>query len=121
MRPDRVIGLRMNENYENAIKAFPTPLTSSPIDRPQLIYPFMVVEAKREKDAPGFRSVEMQTAFPIRRFLGIQAELQSASQMELDPLVWFWGFQGEDWRLYAAVFDHDSYDKVVRCMFRLLV
>jgi hypothetical protein len=72
------------------------------------MYPFLVLEAKRENGAPGFRSVEAQTAFPIRRFLRIQDELQRASNIELDPLVWFFAFQGEEWRLYSAILDENK-------------
>ena len=67
-----------------------------------ILYPFLVLEAKREDDAPGFRSVERQTAFPLRRFLKIQDALQKAGTKNLDPLVWFFAYQGEIWRFYAG-------------------
>ena len=67
-----------------------------------MLYPFLVLEAKREDDAPGFRSVERQTAFPLRRFLKLQDTLRKASSKSLDPLVWFFAYQGEVWRLYAG-------------------
>ena len=95
----------MNNRYQGYIRSFSVDLSHSPVKKRQLMYPFLVIEAKRENDAPGFRSVEAQTAFPIRRFLRIQDELQRASKIKLDPLVWFFAFQGEEWRLYAAILD----------------
>lgn len=70
------------------------------------------MEAKREDNAPGFRAVEAQTAFPIRRFLKVQNALRRALSKSLDPLVWFFAYQGEGWRLYAGTLE-DS--KVVMC------
>ena len=108
MKPDRVIGLSLNDRYRRYIGSIDVALAHAPTTSEQLIYPFLVLEAKREKDAPGFKSMEIQTAFPIRRFLRIQDELQRACETkpELNPLVWFFSSQGEDWRLYAAVLDN---------------
>jgi hypothetical protein len=108
MKPDRVVGLSMNDRYRRYIGSFSVELSHSPVKKRQLMYPFLVLEAKRENGAPGFRSVEAQTAFPIRRFLRIQDELQRASNIELDPLVWFFAFQGEEWRLYSAILDENK-------------
>ncbi|PMD30617.1 hypothetical protein L207DRAFT_573440 [Hyaloscypha variabilis F] len=109
MKADRVIGLSMNNRYQGYIRSFPVELSHSPvINRRLLMYPFLVLEAKRENDAPGFRYVETQTAFPIRRFLRIQDELQSASGIKFFPLVWFFAFQGEGWRLHAAILDDEK-------------
>lgn len=116
MKPDRVIGLNMNDRYRGYIRSSSVKLTHSPIKGKELIYPFIVLEAKRENDAPGFRYVEAQTAFPIRRFLKIQDELQRASKSKLDPLVWFFAFQGEEWRLHAAILDDKK--MVVRFPFK---
>jgi hypothetical protein len=105
MSPDRVIGLSMTDKYRGYIETFSEDISHRPFKQMELIYPFLVIEAKREKDAPGFRYVESQTAFSIRRFLKIQDELQMASPIKFDPLVWFFGFQGDEWRLYGAVLD----------------
>jgi hypothetical protein len=105
MKPDRVIGLSMNDRYRGYIRSFSVELSHCPVKKRQLMYPFLVLEAKRESDAPGFRYVEAQTAFPLRRFLRIQDELHRASNIKLDPLVWFFAFQGEEWRLHAAILD----------------
>jgi len=105
MAPDRVIGLSINARYRKAVALFPKDFTHCPIEDIKLLYPFLVIEAKREKDAPGFRSIESQTAFPIRRFLKIQDYLRKARYINIDPLVWFFAYQGDDWRLYAATLD----------------
>ena len=111
MRPDRVVGLSMNDRYREYIEACPNSLTHSPFKKMQLLYPFLVVEAKRENDVAGFRSIEAQTAFPIRRFLKMQDDLRKAREMSHDPLVWFFAYQGENWQFYAGTLQGD---KVVR-------
>lgn len=102
MRPDRVVGLRKTERFQRNIASSPAQLNHCPVRDVDMLYPFLVVEAKRENDAPGFRSVERQTAFPLRRFLKLQDALKTASSKNLDPLVWFFAYQGEVWRLYAG-------------------
>jgi hypothetical protein len=74
-----------------------------------LLYPFLLLEAKREKDSDGFQSVEVQTALPIRHALSLQLELHRIArtcgngvEMSDEPLVWFFAYCGEDWRIYAA-------------------
>lgn len=113
MEPDRTVGLSMREKYQRCIRSLPHGLAHCPMrDKEQPLYPFLVIEAKKEQDAPGFRSVEVQTAFPIRRFLMIQHDLRTISQGTLHPLVWFLAFQGEEWRVYAATLDERK--RVVR-------
>lgn len=108
MRPDRVVGFHINNRYREYIASYPTVLTHCPVETMELIYPFLVIEAKKESDAPGFRSVEAQTAFSIRRLLKIQDDLRTTGQNNHDPLVWFFGFQGEVWRLYAGTLDGEK-------------
>lgn len=63
----------------------------------------MVVEAKSEKSESGFHDIEQQTALSIRTCLRIQIDLEMESNQVLDPLVWFFGFRGDEWRLYVAL------------------
>lgn len=105
MKPDKVVGISINSRYQNSIASLDADMMHAPIKGAGLIYPFLVLEAKRELKAPGFRSIELQTAFPVRRFLTMQSELRRVSDDELDPMVWFFAFQGEDWRLYGAVLE----------------
>jgi hypothetical protein len=74
-----------------------------------VFYPFLVLEAKREiGPGPGWSGIEHQTAFPIRDFLLLQKRLRDETGGELQPLVWFFAFRGEEWRLYGAVPDNQT-------------
>lgn len=102
MRPDRVVGLFMTESFKKYTALCPPDITHSPFKDGKLLYPFLVMEAKPEKDNPGFESVEAQTSFPLRKLLKLQENLRINRGVDLDPLVWFFAFQGEEWRLYAG-------------------
>jgi hypothetical protein len=104
MKPDGVIGLRSRA---------PPYLSRDEVHFPArgrvgLLLPFLVLEAKKEKDAPGFRAIQYQTAFAMRRFLKAQAEIDSRDSSCEPCLVWFFAYQGEQWRLHAGTFDHDG-------------
>lgn len=109
MKPDRVIGLHLSEECKEYLRTCPFDLESFPIKDCSIAYPFLVVEAKKESDAPGFHAAECQSAFPIRRFLKLQEKLQSSLDPDLDPLVWYFAFQGDIWRVYAAVLHRGKY------------
>ena len=79
------------------------------LDRASILYPFLIIEAKSEKGNPGFEAVEAQTAFPIRTFLKIQAQLKAQDAFSLDPLVWFMAFSGEQWHVYGCVIEENKY------------
>jgi hypothetical protein len=99
MQPDKVIGLRAPPYIARNELHFPVR------GRDKLLLPFLVIEAKKEKDAPGFRSIQYQTAFPVRRFLKAQAEIDSRDSSCEPCLVWFFAYQGDQWRLYAGTLD----------------
>jgi hypothetical protein len=100
MKPDRVVGLRITSRIPHDDSYFP-------VTGKRILLPFLVVEAKREDDAPGFRSIQYQTAFPIRRFLTAQEELFNKASADWPKqelcLVWFFAYQGEQWRLNACI------------------
>jgi hypothetical protein len=97
MRPDKVIGLASRHQDD---------LLWNPVKGIRMTCPFLVVEAKKESGSPGFKSVERQTAFPIRRLLRLQAHILESSEVAHEPpLVWFFAYQGEEWRLYAATLE----------------
>ena len=75
----------------------------SPFKEGFTLYPFLIVEAKSEKGGPGFDSIERQSALAIRTCLRLQVDLASESHEHLRPMVWFLGFQGDEWRLYCAI------------------
>ncbi|KAH6865283.1 hypothetical protein BKA58DRAFT_463010 [Alternaria rosae] len=102
MRPDAVIGLRSPSSIARNETHYPAK------NRPNLFLPFLVIEAKKEKDAPGFRSIQYQTAFPVRRFLMAQSDIDSRDDTSEPCLVWFFAYQGEQWRLHAGTLDEDK-------------
>jgi hypothetical protein len=102
MRPDAVIGLRSPSSIAWSGTHFPAK------NRNSLLLPFLVIEAKKEKDAPGFRSIQYQTAFPVRRFLKAQSDIDSRDTSCEPCLVWFFAYQGEQWRLHAGTLDKDK-------------
>jgi hypothetical protein len=106
MKPDRVIGLLPWAKLPYDEIFFPIS------GRASLLLPFLVVEAKSETGGSGFRAIQHQTAFPIRRFLRAQTEVIGPDSACEPPLVWFFAYQGELWRLHACLRDDD---KVVGC------
>ena len=108
MRPDTIIGLSMTDQYRKYTTSGPSDLTHCPVIGSPLLYPFLLFEAKREDNASGFRSIEAQTAFPLYRLLSLQDRLRRQSKSKFEPLVWFFGYQGEVWHLYAAVMECPS-------------
>ncbi|KAL2808864.1 hypothetical protein BJX63DRAFT_16434 [Aspergillus granulosus] len=122
-KPDRVYGLIETQNFkalldatdkrvslENGGKSLRDTLEASPFknDRKPLLFPFLLIEAK--SDAVGDSAgVEMQSAFAIRRLLTIQDELRAATRAEskwlTGPLVWFFGWHGQDWYIKASFVD----------------
>jgi hypothetical protein len=104
MEPDCIIGLR-------APSKLPQDENLCPVSgRRQIVLPFLVLEAKRD-NGPGFSDIQYQTAFPIRRLLRAQTNLRECDSSSEPSLVWFFAYQGEQWRLYACVEDGQ---KVVR-------
>ncbi|KAF2818783.1 hypothetical protein CC86DRAFT_460914 [Ophiobolus disseminans] len=96
MMPDRVIGLRVPLRVAHDESYFP-------VTGKRILLPFLVVEAKKEMDPPGFRAIQYQTAFPIRRLLSAQNEMYADEQRCEPGLVWFFAYQGEQWRLSAGI------------------
>lgn len=102
MAPDRVVGLGGTPQLKCRIEAAKLQKDHALIDGKEVYDAFLLIEAKKEKNAPGFRAIEMQTAFPVRRLLQIQSNLDVVGDGSIKPLVWFFAYQGDDWRLYGA-------------------
>ncbi|KIX03692.1 uncharacterized protein Z518_07245 [Rhinocladiella mackenziei CBS 650.93] len=100
--PDRVLGLKMTDRYRRLIASCPPELTHCPVQGMNLLYPFIILEAKGPHAFGSFEEMKDQAAFPLRLFLELQDALRKASRKSLDPLVWFFAYRGEDWRLYAG-------------------
>jgi hypothetical protein len=95
MKPDRVVGLR-------APSRIPHDDTLFPVNGKRIMLPFLVVEAKKEDGADGFRAIQYQTAFPVRRLLEAQATVEGRDESSEPCLVWFFAYQGEQWRLHVG-------------------
>ncbi|KAI9696320.1 MAG: hypothetical protein M1820_008162 [Bogoriella megaspora] len=113
-RPDLVVGLSMTASFRDCLGPLATE-KYSPFTDGYTCFPFLVVEAKSEKGGPGFEAIERQSALTIRSCLKLQVDLEKDSGNELlHPLVWFIGFQGDDWRLYCAVPKADE-TRIIDC------
>lgn len=99
MSPDKVVGLRSWPGIPHSDVLFPVSGKTS------LLLPFLVVEAKSEQGGPGFRAIQNQTAFPIRRLLKAQKDLIGHDPLAEPCLVWFFAYQGEVWRLHMCTHD----------------
>ena len=117
-RPDLVVGLSLTASFVPHIGQLP-PEKYSPFKNGYTCFPFLVVEAKSEKAGPGFEAIQRQSALAIRSCLKLQVDLETESGNELlHPLVWFIGYQGDEWRLYCAIPNGDetvSCGRPVRC------
>lgn len=102
-RPDRVLGLGRTPELEHLLAASPSIPRTVVGEDTDMYFPFLVLEAKSEKNSVGFESIERQTVFPIRAMLDLQRKLEAASNVQFDPLVWFLANRGDEWRVYACV------------------
>lgn len=122
-QPDRIQGLRLTQNFKDALQkpyTYDDPEhyngrlvgdvihSSVTVDSGEpLLFPFLVSEAKGEKGAENFECMEVQTAFPIKYALELQYDLiktrGNTEGVPGGPLVWFLANRGEDWRVYGAV------------------
>jgi hypothetical protein len=124
-RPDRIVGLRETNNIRMLLdqppRAHPNSdarrlrdlIRSSPFkwQSDPLLFPFLVLEAKTDSAHNNFSDIQYQTAFPIKSLLDLQTGLQlySPSSKQIpEPLVWFLGYRGSDWKLYGCYPGLDS-------------
>jgi hypothetical protein len=122
-KPDRIIGLKETENisqlleqpFHSQIKTHAGKIRSfmqaSPLKKrlrrltKPLLLPFLAIEAKSHNSLESFPDIQSQTALPIRLFLNLQWDLwkHGASKVARpEPLVWFLGYKGNDWKIYAC-------------------
>ena len=128
-QPDRIHGLQRTTNFEKLLQElyahdepqrYPPRKIEDVVNvsiNPDnggipLLFPFLILEAKREKDTQNFEQMEIQTAFPIRNALKLQYDLVKIRGNTMDvpggPLVWFFASRGEDWRVYGAVVNEEE-------------
>lgn len=70
-----------------------------------LHFPFCIIEAKSEKSRDGFHDMMGQTSDPIYALLELQNRLydgSSGKNSEAGPLVWFFSYRGDAWRVYGC-------------------
>jgi hypothetical protein len=123
-KPDHVFGLARTPSLDLYARAESLRgLRHSPFSNIDLIYPFLICEAKSEGRGPGFESIEVQTAFPIRACLKLQEDLRQRSGVPLNPFVWFMSYQGDEWRVAACMIHAEQYVSVSSesCYFRKLM
>ena len=71
-----------------------------------LLYPFLVLEAKSGKAADDWNRIRRQTSFAIKAFLDAQKSLFTTadedSSRKIWPLVWYISNKGDIWTVSAA-------------------
>lgn len=103
--PDRIVGLEVTDKMSKYTQKLKETRNHQLLKGTRVLHLFLVVEAKNHH-GPGFSAIERQTAFPIRRLLQVQDELRSQSEVECEPpLVWFMGYQGDTWKVYAGTME----------------
>jgi hypothetical protein len=103
-KPDRVFGLTKTKVFDELTNTLKE-MRHTPFTDREVLYPFLIIEAKSEKGSPGFESVEMQTAFPIRTLVRLQKDAKHVHGVDINPLLWFFANQGDEWRVYACIQD----------------
>ncbi|KAH8889236.1 hypothetical protein GQ53DRAFT_842939 [Thozetella sp. PMI_491] len=128
-RPDRVYGLRATSRLQRLLQSadkrggsLGDGIKGSPFregGEPNL-FPFLLIEAKSAKGTDSFGDIEVQTSFSIRELLNVQENLRAAADedpnWDAGPLVWFFSYKGERWRVsmaYTEVNGPEKYYRVV--------
>lgn len=109
-QPDRVVGLTETKSFSRLLNLSSTgeSIRSTPFAKLQdpLLFPFLILEAKQDRDSAGFEGAQRQTAFPIRELLRLQRGVYDlVPGSSAAPLVWFIANRGDDWRVYACYID----------------
>ena len=124
-RPDRTIGLRETRNIRDLLNQPPRFRPDSSVPKVRdlvrcspfkwqlnpLLFPFLVIEAKSDSAQDSFSDIQTQTSFPIWSLLNLQKDLQSLRPADVgrpEPLVWFLGYRGSDWKVYGCYLGLDS-------------
>lgn len=137
-RPDRIIGLSKSRTIERLLwkpdqrQASPYTTVEASIrttpfkqDGKPVLFPFLIIEAKSEKSGTAFTDIDMQTAFAMRELVLLQEELRRNASgrgydsWEAGPLVWYFSYRGEQWRLHGAYPRPNGATGAVVCCFPL--
>ena len=111
-KPDRVLGLIKTKKFSGALDSLVKvrkKVVVSPFDGQgdePLIFPFLILEAKRNDPQITIRQIEHQTGFPIRSLLKLQEDLynrcKESGMTAPEPLVWFLATRGVDVVIYGC-------------------
>ena len=114
-QPDRVYGLYRNDEMNSILsKISDATLRTAPFQSGSdslVLFPHLVLEAKRSAAAGDFCNIQNQTALPIRALLRLQQTLLGTDGPEsppCPPLVWFVANQGQIWFASAAYIEEPS-------------
>lgn len=108
-KPDQIFGLARTSSLHRYMGAESLRrLRHSPFSNADLLYPFVICEAKSEEGV-GFEHIEAQTAFPIRTCLKLQDDLRQRSGVPLNPFLWFISYHGDEWRVAACIISEHKY------------
>lgn len=127
-KPDRFWGLRETAEFRRILNSdtarggpckLGKDLKTSPFrsESDPLLFPFLLLEAKSEKNAPGFKSIADQSSIPLRDLINLQGGLNSYRPQEEDtflPLVWFIANRGDMWKVYGCYPAKDNPDPEVK-------
>jgi hypothetical protein len=120
--PDLVFGLRQPAALKGVLDALrineASDLRCNPfsISEDPIIFPFFILEAKAEQSSYGFHEAHIQTAFPILTLLQLQESVRvkaSGSLSDQHPLVWYFAYRGDYWRVYGSYITDNAHKKYV--------
>ncbi|KAL9105555.1 MAG: hypothetical protein Q9227_009299 [Pyrenula ochraceoflavens] len=123
-RPDRIYGLQETRNFQEVLsRIFSTSpehnnFRVSPFrsQTKPLLFPFLLLEAKKESSLNGFEHAQLQSALPLRALLKLQRNLRDRCQYstsDLEPFVWFLSNRGDTWKVYGGYVDNAQQDAPV--------
>jgi hypothetical protein len=124
-KPDRVVGLQETKAFEEIFEEFSKEFGDEEVvnrltpfnDTLQpLLLPFLILEAKSERSADGFKKALVQTALPIWALLRLQEDVRVRASGDLSntaPLVWYFANRGDSWRVYGCYITSDTPEKYV--------
>lgn len=117
-RPNRIIGFRETNDIFAFLNKSPgwsarqcftrlcSDLRLTPSEQhASPLLPFLIVGARSHKAHETFSNMQTEASLPIQTLLKLQKDFWkrgTCASMKPEPLVWFLGYRGSDWRLYAC-------------------
>lgn len=114
-RADLVIGFQKTHEFREILSAHPSIQATAIEGKEEIVFPFILLEAKSEKDGIGFDSVERCAAFGTNALLALQRDLSFKTIQagyRINPIVWLLASRGDQWGdqwgVYACVPDQPT-------------